>query len=51
MPKKKQKEFESYPTRGFTCSDEIWEQLKSAKLKSEKTWTNFLKDLLNPKIN
>ena len=48
---KKKKEFEGYPTRSFTCSDEIWDKLKTAKLKSEKTWTNFLKDLLNPKTN
>jgi len=45
--KRRNKKFEAYPHRGFSCSDEVWEQLKSAKLKSGKNWTNFLKDLLN----
>lgn len=41
--------FKSYPHRGFSCSDEVWEELKNAKTKSGKTWTNFIKDLLNKK--
>ena len=44
---KKRKDFESYPTRSFTCSDEVWNKLKMEKMKSEMTWTNFLKDLLS----
>ena len=39
----------SYPLRSFTCSDEVWEDLKTAKLKSGKTWNNFIKQLLNDK--
>lgn len=43
----KDKDFESYPTRSITIEDSVWDKLKTAKLKSQKTWTNFLKDLLS----
>ena len=46
---RKERKFESYPTRAVTVSDEVWDKLKTAKLKSEKTWTNFLDDLLKGK--
>lgn len=49
MPKKN-KDFEAYPPRKITVSDEVWEKLKTVKLKSGKTWTNFIKDLLNSRI-
>jgi len=46
---KKERKFTAYPTRGFTCSDEVWEKLLEKKLKSEKTWTKFLEELLHVK--
>jgi hypothetical protein len=46
MTREKNKDFKAYPTRNITLSDEVWEELKSAKLKSAKTWNNFIKDLL-----
>ena len=45
----KDKDFKSYPTRAITVSDEVWEKLKTAKIKSQKTWTNFLDELLKRK--
>jgi predicted CopG family antitoxin len=48
MPKKT-KEFEAYPAHKITLSDEVWNKLKTAKLKSGKTWTNFLDEFLKRK--
>jgi len=45
MPKKTKK-FEAYPPHKITVSDEVWEQFKNAKLKSNLTWTNFIKQLI-----
>lgn len=36
----------SYPKRAISLSDELWNDLKFEKLKSGKTWTNFLRELL-----
>lgn len=44
MPK--DKEFTSYPTRAITVSDEVWEKLKTKKLKSNLTWTNFFEEII-----
>ena len=49
MDKQTERERESYPHRGFTCSDKVWDKLKTAKIKSQKTWTNFLDELLKRK--
>ena len=48
-PMSKDKDFKSYPTRAITLSDEAWDILKTEKLKSQKTWTNFILDLFKHK--
>jgi len=47
MTNKKKKEFEAYPAHKITLSDEVWDKLKTEKLKSAKTWNNFIKELIN----
>lgn len=40
---------QSYPQRGFSLSDPAWAKLKTAKIQSGLTWTNFILDLLKRK--
>lgn len=40
------KTFEPYPIRRIRISDEDWKKLRDSKLKSAKTWNNFLKELI-----
>jgi hypothetical protein len=40
---------QTYPSRKITVSPEVWKKLKTAKLKTQKTWTNYFKDLINQK--
>jgi len=43
------KEFKSHPVRPIRLSEEVWDILRKQKNKSEKTWNNFIKDLLKQK--
>lgn len=44
-----ERKFDSYPTRGITLSDEVWNELKTAKLLYGKNWNSFIKSLLEGK--
>lgn len=39
--------FKSYPTRGITLSDDVWDKLKTAKLNFGKNWNTFIIKLIN----
>lgn len=40
------KGFKGYPIRQIRMSDKEWASLKLEKLKSAKTWNNFIKEIL-----
>lgn len=43
---KDRNQLRGFPTRSITLSKQAWDKLKTAKLKSHKTWNDFIKELL-----
>lgn len=40
------KNFKGYPIRQIRLADDLWKELRKKKIKSAKTWNNFIKQLL-----
>jgi hypothetical protein len=38
-----------YKVRHIRLADEVWEELKDKRRKSEKSWNKYIKDLINKK--
>ena len=41
------KNFKGYRQRQIRLADKEWEKLKALKIKSAKTWNNFIKEVIH----